>query len=108
MEVWFEAYGQYFLLGVIVLCFGFLLLRQHLLNNTPEYVASATVVSRRMGVARHHSKWSSGWNYMVTFQAGCDTIELYVTELDYRELTEGLPVTIRWQNENLLHYEPEQ
>lgn len=99
-------YSEYILLAVIVLAFAFLLLRQYLYNRAPEYVAAAIVVSRRMGTARYHGKYSSGWNYLVTFQVGNDTIELYVGEMEYRELTEGTEGTLRWQHENLLHFDP--
>lgn len=107
MELWLFRYGEYLLPVVFIGCFAFLLIRQAVINRAPEYVATATVVSRRMGTARYHGKNSSGWNYLVTFQVGNDTIELYVTEMEYQSLTEGTTGTIRWQNENLCQFEPE-
>lgn len=106
MEEWFFLYGEY-LLPVVFFCgIAFLLIRQYCLNRAPEYVGEAKVVSRRMEPGKYHGRWSSGWNYLVTFQLGNDTIELYVTEMDYAELTEGIMGMIRWQNGNLLCFDP--
>ena len=107
MAVWLTEHGEYLLLAVFIASFAFLLIRQKLINSAPEYVGRATVISRRMGTARYHGKYSSGWNYLVTFQVGNDIIELYVTEMEYQSLTEGTTGTLRWQNENLCHFEPE-
>lgn len=98
-------WNEILLLLVFVGCFAFLLIRQHILNKAPEYIGTATVVSRRMGTARYHGKYSSGWNYLVTFQVGNDTIELYVSELEYQTLTEGTSGILCWQHENLLHFD---
>lgn len=103
---WFYQYSDWFLLGVIILAFCTLLLRQYLINKAPTYTASATVISRRLGTARYHGKWSSGWNHLVTFQlGGGDALELYVGELEYAALTEGLQGTLVWQNENMLEFD---
>ena len=107
MEEWINTYGQWLIPVVLAGAFAALLIRQHLINSAPEYIGFATVVSRRMGTARYHGKYSSGWNYLVTFQVGNDIIELYVTEMEYQSLTEGTTGTLRWQNENLCHFEPE-
>lgn len=107
MENWLLAYGEYLIPLVLIGSFAVLLIRQAIINRAPEYVGTGTVVSGRMEPGRYHGKYSSGWNYLVTFQVGNDTIELYVTETDYQSLTEGLTGTIRWQNENLLHFDPQ-
>lgn len=107
MEIWLTEHVEFLLFAVIIGGFIFLLIRQMLINKAPEYVASATVVSHRMGTARYHGKYSSGWNYLLTFQVGNDTIELYVSEMEYQALTEGTTGTLRWQNENLCHFEPD-
>ena len=67
---WILDNPEYLLLIVIVAATAFLLLRQHLYNKAPEYIASATVLSRRLGTARFHGKYSSGYNHLVTFQLG--------------------------------------
>ncbi len=105
-EEWLQLHGECILFGVFIGCFALLMIRQHFINKAPEYVATATVVSRRMGTAQYHGKYSSGWNYLVTFQVGNDTIELYVSELEYQTLTEGAAGMLRWQNDNLCHFEP--
>lgn len=108
MEQWLIDYGEYLLPVVFAGSFAVLLLRQVKINHAPEYVAVATVVSKRPEPARYHGKWSSGWNYLVTFQAGNDTIELYVSEMEYQSLTEGMSGLLRWQNENLCHFDPQK
>lgn len=108
MENLLLDYPQILLFLVMVAGFVFLLIRQAILNRAPEYIGTGTVVSRRMGTARYHGKYSSGWNYLVTFQVGNDTIELYVSELEYRVLAEGTTGTLRWQNENLLCFDPQE
>ena len=107
MEEWLILYGEYLLPVVLVGAFAVLLLRQQKFNSAPEYIAMATVVSKRMEPGRYHGKWSSGWNYLVTFQAGNDTIELYTGEAEYQELTEGTTGLLRWQNEFLRHFDPQ-
>ena len=106
LEEFLLYHGEKLLFGTIGLGFLFLLLRQYLYNRSPEYVGTATVVSRRMGIAQYHGKYSSGGNYLVTFQIGNDTIELYVCRQQYPELTEGTTGTLHWQRDNLLSFEP--
>lgn len=107
MEALLLYYPEYLLFAAIAACFAFLLIRQHIHNKAPEYVGSATVISRRMGTAQYHGKYSSGWNYLATFQLGSDTIELYVSETEYGALTEGTTGTLRWQHENMLSFDPD-
>lgn len=103
---WLMMHGEWLLFGVFLLGFGVLLLRQHMINSAPTYTAAATVDSRQVEPARYHSRWSSGWNHLVTFRlTDGDTIKLYTTPQEYQDLEEGLSVTIVWQNENLLRYE---
>ena len=106
LEEFLLYHGEWLLFGAIGLGFAVLLLRQYLYNRSPEYVGTATVVSRRMGIAQYHGRYSSGGNYLVTFQIGNDTIELYVSRPQYPELTEGTTGTLHWQQENLLSFEP--
>ena len=106
IEQFLLNHGELLLFTAICLGSVFLLLRQYLYNHSPEYVGTATVVSRRMGIAQFHGKYSSGGNYLVTFQIGNDTIELYVSRQQYQELTEGTTGTLHWQRDNLLNFEP--
>ena len=105
METRRIEHGNYLFLVFLAGGFAFLLIRQQILSNAPEYVGTATVVSRRLGTARYHGKYSSGWNYLVTIQVGNDTIELYVSQSEYGALTEGTTGLLRWQHENLLHFD---
>lgn len=106
---WLLDYPEYLLFIVIVISFAVILLRQYRFNRAPEYIASATVLSRRLGTAGFHGKYSSGYNHLVTFRLGDnDTLELYVGREEYTQLTEGLQGTLRWQNENLLSFDTEE
>ena len=88
MDTWLTEHSEYLFLFLLAGCFAFLLIRQQIFNKVPEYVGTATVVSRRLGTAQYHGKYSSGWNYLVTFQVGNDTIELYVSQSEYGAFTE--------------------
>lgn len=106
---WVLDYPEYMLLIVTVIAFSVILLRQYRFNKAPEYIASATVLSRRLGIAGFHGKYSSGYNHLVTFRLGDnDTLELYVSREEYSWLTEGLQGTLRWQNDNLLSFDTEE
>ena len=106
METWLTENSGYLFLTFIVGSFVFLLVRQYFINKAPTYTAAATVVSRRMGTARYSGKYSSGYNYLITFALGDrDTLELYVTETEYIQLKEGLRGQLVWQNENMLSFE---
>lgn len=106
MELWLLEHGHWLLFGFFLLAFGGLLLMQHILNHAPEYTARAVVDSHQTAPGRFHSRWSSGWNYYVTFRlTDGDTVTLYTTEQEFCALKDGMEVTIVWQNENLLRYE---
>lgn len=108
MEQWLIDYSEYLLFIIIPVAFALLLIRQRNINSAPEYTAIATVISKRTEPGRFHGKWSSGWNYLVTFQFGNDTIELYVSEMEYQSLAEGMSGLLRWQNENLCYFDPQK
>lgn len=102
---WLQNHGEYLIFLVIVSAFGCLLLQQHFHNKAPEFIAAATVLSRRLGTARYHGKWSSGWNHLVTFQLNDgSTVELYTGEAEYTELNEGLHGTLRWHHDEFLEF----
>ena len=106
MEQWFINHGEWLFFAFLLLCFGFLLLQQYRNNKAPEYTASVTVASHQTEPARFSPRWTSGWNYYVTFRLNDgDTVTLYTTEQDFLSLKDGQAVTILWQNKNLLHYE---
>ena len=106
MELWLMEHGEWLFFGLIILCFGGLMLMQFITNKAPEYTANAVVDSHRMTPGRYHGKWSSGWNNQITFRLNDgDTLTLYTSQQDFMSLKDGQSVTIRWQNENLLDYE---
>lgn len=106
MELWLAENGQWLFFGFILLCFGSLMLMQHITNKAPEYTANAVVDSHKITPGRYHGRWSSGWNHQVLFRlSDGDTLTLYTSQQDYHTLQDGQSVTIRWQNENLLYYE---
>lgn len=53
---WLLDYPEYLLFIVIVISFAVILLRQYRFNRAPEYIASAAVLSRRLGTAGFHGK----------------------------------------------------
>lgn len=106
METWFSEHGEYLLFALFLLCFGFLLLRQYLINRKPTYVGTATVIGHRTVPARYHGKWSSGWNYVVIFQlSDGEILELYTGEQAYYALEDGLTGTLHWQEEDFREFE---
>ena len=106
MDRWLMEHSGILFLLFIVGSFSFLLIRQMVLNHAPEYTAVATVVSRRLGTARYHGRWSSGWNHLVTFQLGDgSTIELYTGKEEFTQLKEGLRGQLVWQHENFLSFD---
>lgn len=106
MELWLIDHGEWLFFGALLLGFAFLILQQYIHNRAPEYTADAIVDSHRTDPARFHSRWSSGWNHLVTFRlSDGDTVTLYTTEQEFYELKDSMSVTIVWQHENLLRYE---
>ena len=99
-------HGEYLIFALLLLCFGFLLLRQHLINRKPTYIATATILSRHTEPARYHGKWSSGWNYLVTFRlSDGDTLTLYTGEEAYYALEIGRTGTLHWQDKDFREFE---
>lgn len=103
---WIQNHGEYLFLIFILGAIGFLMIRQHLLNNAPEHTASARIISRRMEPGRYHGRCSSGWNYLVTFQlTSGEKLELFTGEAEYAELKEGLYGKLVWQHDNFLSFD---
>ncbi len=93
----------------IVLCitlaaFGALLTLQWWENSKPALTGSATVISRRVEAA----KWPThrhNYNFFVTFAlSDGDEIELYTSEEEYKQLTEGLTGMLTWQSKNFCDF----
>lgn len=70
-----------------------------------ELTGHATVLSRRVDqgspvAGGGHTRW----NYKVVFQVGNQELDLYVTQSQYRLLTEGTTGQLTWQRENLVEF----
>ena len=70
-----------------------------------EKTDTATVKSHRMEMARFPTPEST-WNWLVTFTlADGKEVELYTTESQYKELTDGQSSTLTWEGENFVGFE---
>lgn len=70
-----------------------------------ERSGTATVKSHRMTTARFPTPGST-WNYLVTFTLSDGReVELHTMEVQYKTIADGQTGTLRWEGENLLHFE---
>ena len=68
----------------------------------------ATVVSKKLEHGRFGGKYSSSWNYLVTFRlSDGEELELYVFEHQYAQLKEGSTGTLRWEKDTMQDFIPE-
>lgn len=68
----------------------------------------ATVLSRRVEYARiGRSVHGNNWNHRVVFQVGNQELDLFVSQEQYRLLTEGLTGQLSWEYENLVDFVPD-
>lgn len=72
-----------------------------------EMTGHAEVAAKRVKMGKVHAKYTSSWDYLVTFNLGNLELELYVTEQRFRELKEGMTGQLTWQYENLVRFEPD-
>jgi len=71
----------------------------------PEQTASATVLSRKVDTCYSLNKSDSSWAYLVTFRLeNGETLQLNVTEADFKQLTENSQVQITWKGVQLLSF----
>lgn len=75
-------------------------------RNKGEMTARATILSHRVEVAKFASR-KSGYNYLVAFDLGGDTLELYTTEEEYHALTDGQRGQLTWEKDLFYHFEPD-
>lgn len=96
-----------------ILMLGFLLLIFALFalfhSRGKVLTGSAKVISRRVEAGSGGGSWrSSNWNHLVTFQfTDHSELELYVSENQYNELTEGLTGQIVWCKDVLSEFIPD-
>ena len=74
-----------------------------------ELTGHAVILSRRVDqgspvAGGGHTRW----NYKVVFQVGNQELDLYVTQSQYRLLTEGTTGQLTWQRENLIEFIPDE
>lgn len=76
------------------------------LNNLgPEQSGKATVLSRKVETCYALEKSDSSWGYFVTFRLeDGQELTLKTAEETYGTLKEGLSVTLRWQDDQLLSF----
>ena len=102
-----ENYGALlFLIVFTVIC----LTVYHIRSNRPFCTGPATVVSRRMELARFSAgskdAKTNNWNHLVTFRLnGGEEIELYTSGEEYQSLEEGLSGQLTWNGENFVNFD---
>ena len=82
----------------------------HIRSNRPFCTGPATVVSRRMELARFSAgskdAKTNNWNHLVTFRLnGGEEIELYTSGEEYQSLEEGLSGQLTWNGENFVNFD---
>lgn len=71
-------------------------------------VGRATVLSHRVEFAKVGSRWSTGWNYLVTFQmTDGSEMELYTTEEEHQVLDDGQTGLLTWDKDLFYHFDPD-
>ncbi len=84
--------------------FGFILAMQVYENSKPMLTGQATVIQRRVEVAKRPT-FRNGYNYLITFRlSDGEEIELYATEYVYRQLAEGQTGQLTWQSDNFREF----
>lgn len=109
MDWWMflENYGvALFLIVFTVIC----LTVYHIRSSRPSRTGPATVVSRRVELARFPAgsnfAKTNNWNHLVTFRLnGGEEIELYTSGEEYQTLEEGLSGQLTWNGENLVSFD---
>ena len=80
-----------------------------IVNRKQEMTGPATVVSHRMEPGKFGSRYTDNWNRMVTFRLSDGTeLELYVTQSEYAELTDGQQGQLTWDKDILIHFDPDK
>lgn len=93
----------YILIGVLFL---FYLLYYHFSTSGPKLTGRATVVSRRMEVAKVAHQWSDNYNRLITFRlSDGDELELYVDKEAYTALEDGDTGQLSWRGDQLTSFD---
>ena len=78
-------------------------------KNTGKMTAYATVVSHRLDLGIGGGMYGGdNWNRLITFRLKDGSeIELYTVREDYETIADGQSGQITWEQENLLHFDPD-
>lgn len=70
--------------------------------------AHATVLSRRMELAKWGGRYADNWNRLITFQLKDGSeVELYVSKEEYATLLDGQSGQIIWEEDTLSYFDPD-
>lgn len=100
---------EIFLIAIGILAIPLLvLIFSKLFSRNREMSGRVTVLSHRMELAKVASRWSSNWNYLVTFRL-CDgsELELYTMEAEYHALEDGQSGLLTWEKDLFYHFDPD-
>jgi len=93
----------WFIGGLILVCFGILVLTN---AGGKSLTGRATVVSKRVELAKVSGRRANNWNYLVTFRlSDGEELELYVFEAQYHALAEGTAGLLTWCKENVSSFD---
>lgn len=96
----------YILIGLIFAAFVVLVLSQ---SGGRTLTGRATVVSRQVEWGSFGGRYSSSWNYLVTFRlSDGEEIKLYTFENEYNTLQEGMTGMLTWHKESMSRFEPDK
>lgn len=99
---------------LLAIPFAAFLVMVHRTTSRKVLTGHATVISRRTEPARHPGRMQLGvqtatWNYLVTFRlADSEEIELYVFEIQFKQLKEGLTGQLTWCKDTLSEFIPDE
>lgn len=98
---------SYLLFGIVLVVCLALLTVPYLGGKT--LTGRATIVSKKLEHGRFGGKYSSSWNYLVTFRlSDGEELELYVFENQYAQLKEGSTGILRWEKDTMQDFIPEK
>ena len=96
--------SEYWIIGgVLLIAFAVLILTN---VGSKSLTGRATVVSKRVELAKVAGRRANNWNYLVTFRlSDGEELELYVFERQYNALPEGATGQLTWCKENLSSFD---
>lgn len=94
---------------LIIFAVPFLALAVYAVTNRPKIVTGpATVESHSVEHSKVGARWSSSWNYLITFRlSDGDPLVLYTTEAEYQTIEDGQTGTLLWDGNQLVEFIPD-